>query len=207
MTARVSNLVLQDGIKAIETIYNGYRFRSRLEARWAVFFDAAGIKYEYEPEGYDLGEAGWYLPDFYLPEVRCEECTKTGVFIEIKPDFRNIGGYKYQLLSKMHEGTPTCVLSGIPETYGTGAAGKNRATQGSVYGWSPRAQLFWSGHWFAFAPWLNNEIGLLGNDIKDEARSSLIFNKDNGDFLRRAVIASRQARFEHGETPKFAKVR
>ena len=39
-------------IKAIETYYKGYRFRSRLEARWAVFFDAAGIKYEYEPEGF-----------------------------------------------------------------------------------------------------------------------------------------------------------
>ena len=26
-------------IKAIETYYKGYRFRSRLEARWAVFFD------------------------------------------------------------------------------------------------------------------------------------------------------------------------
>jgi hypothetical protein len=33
-------------IKTIETIYNGYRFRSRLEARWAVFFDAMGIKYD-----------------------------------------------------------------------------------------------------------------------------------------------------------------
>ena len=41
-------------IKAIETYYKGYRFRSRLEARWAVFFDAAGIKYEYEPEGFGL---------------------------------------------------------------------------------------------------------------------------------------------------------
>jgi hypothetical protein len=27
-------------IKAIETRYKGYRFRSRLEARWSVFFDA-----------------------------------------------------------------------------------------------------------------------------------------------------------------------
>lgn len=26
-------------IKAIDTIYKGYKFRSRLEARWAVFFD------------------------------------------------------------------------------------------------------------------------------------------------------------------------
>lgn len=55
-------------IKPIETEYNGYRFRSRLEARWAVFFDAAGIKYEYEPEGFELPDGTKYLPDFYLPE-------------------------------------------------------------------------------------------------------------------------------------------
>ena len=64
-------------IKPIETYYNGYRFRSRLEARWAVFFDAAGIKYEYESEGYECdGER--YLPDFYLPEM--------DVHVEVKPD-------------------------------------------------------------------------------------------------------------------------
>ena len=40
--------------KAIETVYNGYRFRSRLEARWAVFFDALGVKYEYEAEGFEM---------------------------------------------------------------------------------------------------------------------------------------------------------
>ena len=51
----------------LETIYNGYRFRSRLEARWAIFFDALGIDYEYEKEGYDL-QGTWYLPDFWLPE-------------------------------------------------------------------------------------------------------------------------------------------
>jgi hypothetical protein len=54
-------------IKAVETVYNGHRFRSRLEARWAVFFDCCGIKYEYEVEGYKTGES-YYLPDFYLPE-------------------------------------------------------------------------------------------------------------------------------------------
>ena len=58
-------------IKAIETRYKGYRFRSRLEARWAVFFDALGVKWEYEKEGYDLGATGWYLPDFWLPEQDC----------------------------------------------------------------------------------------------------------------------------------------
>lgn len=54
-------------IKAIETYYNGYRFRSRLEARWAVFFDALNVRYEYEVQGFQLGDKIFYLPDFYLP--------------------------------------------------------------------------------------------------------------------------------------------
>lgn len=65
-------------IKAIETEYNGCLFRSRLEARWAVFFDALGVEYQYELEGFDLGEAGWYLPDFYLPGLK--------LWVEIKAE-------------------------------------------------------------------------------------------------------------------------
>lgn len=53
-------------IKAIETRYAGCRFRSRLEARWAVFLDQLNIGWEYEPEGFET-PAGRYLPDFYLP--------------------------------------------------------------------------------------------------------------------------------------------
>ena len=63
-------------IKAIVTHYNGYKFRSRLEARWAVFFDEAGIEYQYEPEGFTNGE-DCYLPDFYLPEHN--------TYVEVKP--------------------------------------------------------------------------------------------------------------------------
>lgn len=55
-------------IKPIETSYAGCRFRSRLEARWAVFFDHVGLKWEYEPQGYELPSGGRYLPDFWLPE-------------------------------------------------------------------------------------------------------------------------------------------
>jgi hypothetical protein len=62
-------------MKAIQTYYNGYRFRSRLEARWAVFFDALGIPYRYELQGYDVGVA--YLPDFYLPA--------NSLYFEVKP--------------------------------------------------------------------------------------------------------------------------
>jgi hypothetical protein len=62
-------------VQAIETNYNGYRFRSRLEARWAVFFDELGVKWEYEREGYAL-PSGPYLPDFWLPT--------SGVWVEVK---------------------------------------------------------------------------------------------------------------------------
>jgi len=37
---------VSNDIKAIETEYDGHRFRSRLEARWAVFFNAVGLTYE-----------------------------------------------------------------------------------------------------------------------------------------------------------------
>lgn len=66
-------------IKPIPTKYNNILFRSRLEARWAVFFDAAKIRYEYEVEGYE-NKNGWrYLPDFYLPDFR--------LHVEVKGDY------------------------------------------------------------------------------------------------------------------------
>jgi hypothetical protein len=40
-------------------------FRSRLEARWAVFFDGLELKWEYEPQGFDA-DGTLYLPDFAL---------------------------------------------------------------------------------------------------------------------------------------------
>jgi hypothetical protein len=64
-------------MKPIETEYNGCRFRSRVEARWAVFFDSLSIRWEYEREGFDLGDLGGYLPDFFLPDYE--------MFVEIKP--------------------------------------------------------------------------------------------------------------------------
>lgn len=55
-------------MKALETHWRGYRFRSRTEARWAVFFDAYGLRWEYEPEAVNVGGVN-YLPDFrvYIP--------------------------------------------------------------------------------------------------------------------------------------------
>jgi len=55
--------------KVIEQWFDGIQFRSKTEARWAAFFKACGIRYEYEKEGYDLGGVICYLPDFWLPDL------------------------------------------------------------------------------------------------------------------------------------------
>lgn len=49
-------------IQAKPTLYKGVRFRSRLEARWAVFFDSLGLRWLYEPKTDAVG----YMPDFDL---------------------------------------------------------------------------------------------------------------------------------------------
>lgn len=85
-------------ITAIETRYRGYRFRSRLEARWAVFFDSLGIKWEYEPQGYKVGAyKRAYLPDFFLL------ATKT--WVEVKGDCEAIDRWLLSLASS-HDGLP-----------------------------------------------------------------------------------------------------
>nr|DAT64577.1 MAG TPA: Protein of unknown function (DUF1064) [Caudoviricetes sp.] len=105
-------------VKPIETQYHGYRFRSRLEARWAVFFDVMGIKYEYEKEGFELS-SGRYLPDFWLPEWE--------VWFEVKPSFPETEElYKLQELcietgyaALCSEGMPKEEFSGVCFVYGS----------------------------------------------------------------------------------------
>lgn len=67
-------------MKAIGTIYKNVRFRSRLEARWAVFFDEYGLEWEYEPETFKLKNEILYAPDFYLPNLKC--------YAEVKPKIK-----------------------------------------------------------------------------------------------------------------------
>jgi len=62
-------------IKAIETVYAKFNFRSRLEARWAAFFDLLKWQWNYEPV--DL--PGW-IPDFSIGII--------GTLVEVKPFIR-----------------------------------------------------------------------------------------------------------------------
>lgn len=68
-------------LQLIETLYKGVRFRSRLEARWAVMFDLLGAKWLYEPEGFKLPLTGAYLPDFKI------ELHGVSFWVEIKPSY------------------------------------------------------------------------------------------------------------------------
>lgn len=65
-------------IRALPTEYDDWEFRSRTEARWAVFFKQLDIKYLYEDQGFAVDGTG-YLPDFLLPSQ--------SIIAEVKPSF------------------------------------------------------------------------------------------------------------------------
>lgn len=66
-------------IKAKPTHYNGINFRSRLEAKWATFFDYAGWNWQYEPS-----EIGGYNPDFII-KCKSRSYGVSHIIVEIKP--------------------------------------------------------------------------------------------------------------------------
>jgi hypothetical protein len=91
-------------MKPIETVYKNCRFRSRLEARWAVFFENLGIAWEYEKEGFTK-DGVCYLPDFYLPE------TETWVEVKGTPEMLAKDGERLEAI--LDYGSP---LPGIDES-------------------------------------------------------------------------------------------
>lgn len=178
-------------IKAIETVYNGYRFRSRLEARWAVFFDAAGIPYQYEPEGFDLGEAGWYLPDFRLPEQ--------DIWVEIKGRDRQEFNTKCQALSEYTEFVLCISGDPWPNEYHIDIYTGGIPYLDCMVAFTTEYHRLRDGRektaWFLeIRPSILPEIG------------GIIIKKLLGVYqyirLEEAFGKARQARFEHGETPR-----
>lgn len=207
-------------IKAIETRYKGYRFRSRLEARWAVFFDALGIEYQYEPQGFEKenphGEPLRYLPDFLLP--------KTGTWVEVKgsdellkaeaewmedfldyscplPDFTGSGG------NRQYFKVPGLLILGDipnPDLWGYHFHTLIRHHKGLCREFAQ----FTPGHIRVFGgpDALNLLSAVVGREMDDEplwttvpvfAPTKLGFQKVNDSYR-----AARSARFEHGETPR-----
>lgn len=93
-------------LKPKKTRYRGILYRSRLEARWAVFFDLLEVHYVYEP---DIPEV-YYIPDFILPHLSIP------IYVEIKPQMEGVfsDGYKWTELVKKVK-FPLVLLDGLPE--------------------------------------------------------------------------------------------
>lgn len=201
----------QTEVKPIETEYNGYRFRSRLEARWAVFFDTAGIPYEYEPEGFVLTDGTYYLPDFYLPWYRC--------YVEIKPNVKEEIDRGFDLVSKLAYEKEKCIgmlCVGLPNNSDTSHM------MAFFFSHNKYGELYESSGFVCFREgcWWDDENGehgttkhfismidsldQIGVDHVDKNGNNVpVFSGKNltsyrSDF-ESAVKAAKQARFEHGE--------
>jgi hypothetical protein len=181
-------------VKPIETEYAGYRFRSRLEARWAVFFDTASIEYRYEPEGFVLPWSltpGWsrtktfrYLPDFWLPGLQ--------MWAEVKADWSAHDHLKF--LNAVHAMDATFLVLGDifqqprggsrrPWKLMCGARGKKALL---VDPWPPVA-----GN-RNYPDALSMDTPLLGGYRNENPAP---------DWYREAARAAQRARFEFGQTP------
>lgn len=203
-------------IKAIETVYNGYRFRSRLEARWAVFFDSAGIEYQYEPEGFVLSNGECYLPDFYLPQFH--------MYAEIKPFGINatdkyIAMGKLQLLfnsnnfSEEGNGIVVALLIGDPYENNKWIYCNYSDNDGGGSSWFKfdfvrGAYGEYNDKKYCFEK--NVKVIIVSGGMDDfifdssgyDGNARLINDTEIHGFLsnfKRAKLKARQARFEHGE--------
>jgi len=101
--------------------------RSRLEAKWAVFFSHCGLDWVYEPQTFVLPDRQVYTPDFYLPEVGWLEIKATVADAQAaEAKLRTFGRHRKSL---------------IPETkcteFYTICAPEPRFDVGRVHRWDP----------------------------------------------------------------------
>ena len=195
-------------IKALQTKYKGYLFRSRLEARWAVFFDSCGIEYEYEPEGYDLGNGLMYLPDFLLHGVDGRD--GGDLYVEVKGQMTDADAYKINRFYEIGKDDPDVygksktailVVGNIPS--GGDIDDILWCIEGEAYsnnGDWPNSYNFETidGDHFAAYPGINKngKFELFGDD------SNYLCDMDR-KATEKAYRIARQARFEHGERPRL----
>ncbi len=168
-------------ITAIEPQYSGYRFRSRLEARWAVFFDALGLQWEYEKQGYKLGGAGWYLPDFWLPSL--------DTWVEIKPEASQGASDKI------------CALSSGLEQNGLLLAGAPGYSLHGDYGHCSYTMIVYAPHVERWRPvqWaIGADDGVVTIVPQPDSPGRFLIATAPAQLLA-AYNAARGARFEHGE--------
>jgi hypothetical protein len=93
-------------MRVLPTRYDGVLYRSRTEARWAVFFNAVGCCHQWEATGYDLAGL-WYLPDFWLPTIN--------TYLEVKGAKPTAEERRKSMLLSAATDSTVVVVSGAPE--------------------------------------------------------------------------------------------
>lgn len=203
-----------NGIKPIETIYNGYRFRSRLEARWAVFFDALGVRYEYEPEGFELPSGRRYLPDF---RVKCWgmrgkplRAKPFDLWIEVKGEMTENDANKIKEFTKLYDSldeaedwNSVLIVGNIPEVNSIYDMSESRVFMSydrmngvDIYPFN--YETIDGDHFAAYPAVCGRKFYLWGDDSNYIGESP-----ENIEKMFHAYLTARQARFEHGETPRL----
>jgi hypothetical protein len=175
-------------ITPIETRYAGCHFRSRLEARWAVFFNSANIPWEYEPEGFNI-DGKYYLPDFRLPQC--------GLWIEVKPILPTPD--ILHLLRRAATALGGLMLVGsIPQLLPTGndIAWRLLGLRAPLNG-NPEPEDQTVG--FGLYHKNNRPWWMYGNNLLGSSELHA-FDRDEymSEHITAAYIAARSARFEHG---------
>lgn len=180
-------------IKPIETVYNGYRFRSRLEARWAVFFDAVSIKYEYELEGFELGDGVRYLPDFWLPEFNFH--------VEVKPHHELTPDDIRKLVLFAADGDhPILLIAGTPGSESMYFLSRRVLEAWSYFSsdYGENDELLRALFWEAVSDWSSVCFGYLPQELG----LKLLFRQlppQGESMLMQGIVAAKQARFEFGK--------
>jgi hypothetical protein len=200
------------GPQAIQTSYQGYLFRSRLEARWAVFFDALGLRWEYEPEGFDLGKYGWYLPDFRVEYPGRDSSERYFQWFEVKGDLLSVSDAEWDKMLAFSDAEWLIVLDGVPdsrmycpplELIG-GTEKWDKTTHKNIRMMPDKPYKPDVGHKrTGWALWSGK--GRLWWDEHSNYWDSDFWCDSYQGPLEIAIKAARSARFEHGETPRFGK--
>jgi hypothetical protein len=184
-------------VKAIETRYKGYRFRSRLEARWAVFFDREHLAWEYERQGYDLDGLA-YLPDFWLPQVRMWAEVKAEAFtaVEVEKAFRLWAATGHQVLFLVGLPGPTFHMA-------TAREHDDRHYCGVPAGCGPHCRrAYMDYHVSSYHDYPAGERRFFTCSGLVDTTTHLPASSDEFDGgTGSSVAAALSARFEHGETP------
>jgi hypothetical protein len=169
---------------AIETEYGGRNFRSRTEARWAIFFEKSSIGFVYEPEGFKLDDV-WYVPDFWLPDFK--------MYFEVKGKAANAAEIEKARQLARFSGKAVLIAEGSPGAHDQNLIWLDAAGAYKTSGFEGADVNYWVGARF-----------LIASDRRDKDVFWLM-HVDKGGGLDAFIVAGEEHYTDHDRsaTPEY----